>query len=386
MDNECFSSFPARVRDAEAAGDWTAAEDLMARAAATGSPFWRVGLADLLCWRGRPAEALALTEAVLAEHPGYAGALRVRGMALFRLGRLSEAQAALEAAWGIRPAPAVAWSLARVCRRAAGVAAALQWAERALRVFPEDTRLLRERASLLLRLGRDAEAAEAAGRVLRSEPGDGRALATWAAARIRSLPPEEAAEHLGRLLQLPRLRAVPQLWALHARSLERAGKPAAALRSWRAAASSSPGDRRAAADLVFALRRCVRRSEAFDGLAALVRADPADAAVLSAFVYDARLLSRQGSARQVLFDLLRRDPGRRHLWGWVRRLGLSPGPTRPANRARPVQGMVRASGGKTPAAPPDGASGGRAGGRARPAASAAGPTASGGCAQRGKTT
>jgi len=346
----------ARIRGAESAGEWARAEGLLSRAAAAGSPFWRVCLADLLCRRGRPAEALALADLVLAEHPGHAGALAARGAALFRLGRAEAAATALEAAWGARPTPSLAWLLTRVRRRTGGAEAALQWVDRALRTHPDDVRLLRERAVLLLRLGRDADAAATAGRALELAPGDGRVLATWAAARIRPLAPGAAAEELRRLLQIPRLAAVPRLWALRARTLERAGRPEEAVHAWRAAAVAAPDDPAARAGLVFALRRCGRRAEAFDGLAALVRADPADTVALSAFVFDARTLDRRAVARRVLLDLLRRDPGRRHLWGWVRRLGAASGPVPPGARAGPAAGVASKTGpggGRRPAAPPD---------------------------------
>jgi len=321
----------AAVRAAESTGEWRKAEALLAVAAVSADPFWRVCLADLRCRHGQPEEALALADAVLADRPDDAAALQVRGAALWRLRRFLAAEESLVAAWGARPTAYAACLLTRVRRRAAGAAAALEWVDRALRVLPGDGSLLRERATLLQRLGRQAEAVHAARLALEASPRDGRALVGWISARLAPLAPGVAAEEISRLLRLPRLAAEPRLHALLGATLERAGRPAEALEAWRSAAALPPRDPRDQAALVFALRRCGCRGEAFAGLCALVRVDPTHVAALAALVADARTLGRQVEVRRLLHALLRADPGRRHLWGWLRRLARL---TEPAPRSK----------------------------------------------------
>ncbi|HZY89513.1 MAG TPA: tetratricopeptide repeat protein, partial [Gemmataceae bacterium] len=74
----------------------------------------RVGLARCRLLKGEHAEALALLDAVLAEHPDNLGALYFRGKALLDLGRAAEAEAALRRALLLKPAgPNILFALYR---------------------------------------------------------------------------------------------------------------------------------------------------------------------------------------------------------------------------------------------------------------------------------
>lgn len=68
----------------------------------------RVGLANVVAWDGKPAEALRSYDSVLATVPSHSGALLGRGGALNQLGRHSEAAGALRHALELSPNDATA--------------------------------------------------------------------------------------------------------------------------------------------------------------------------------------------------------------------------------------------------------------------------------------
>ena len=236
-------------------------------------------------------------------------------------GRVREAEQVLAEAWGRSPTVPLACLLARLRRQSEGAAAALRVVGQARARFPAAARLVSEEALLLESLGRWADAAAAWARVRDLRPGDPRAAVAHVAASVRVLAPEQAIAELGSLLRLPRLSGELRLHRLRARLLEDAGRADEAVAAWRAAAAAAPRDPGVHTELVFALRRCGRRTEAFPGLLALVTAEPRRVPALAALVADAKALGRVAQARRVLVDLARGDPELHHLWGWVRRLG-----------------------------------------------------------------
>lgn len=226
-------------------------------------------------------------------------------------------------AWGASATVAAACQLVRQRQRSAGEAAALQLLAQAHARFPGSARLMAEEARLLEALHRWEAAAQAWVRVLDLRPDDAQARVGHLSACIQALPTELGLAELSSLLRVPRFSGEASLHRLLGRLLEHAGRPAEALTAWRAAAALAPHDAVIGAELVFALRRCGRRGEAFAGLLALVAAQPRRLPALAALVADAKALGRVGPARRLLVDLAQRDPDLRHLWGWVHRLGAS---------------------------------------------------------------
>ncbi len=342
----------ARVVEAKRRRDWATAETLLRQAleGRPDDPFLRASYADLLCRRGDPDEALALADAVLSEHPGFAPALVARGMAAERLHHPRDAVLAFEAAWAAAPSAFVARRLARARATAQGAGEALGFVRQALERFPGDQALRKEEALLLEGMGRSVEAAEVYRGTLGSAPDDGFAFARMLRASLHHRPPDEALAELARVMRLSARAASPHLLGLRAELQEAAGRWEDAVASWEAALAADPGSDFARARLAYACRRAGRLDRAFGLLQAVLEADPADPAAVRAFVADARALDRRHEAADFLADLVRRHPGRRPLWGWVRvlRRDETPPEGTPPRPRRKRRDAAKAAGAEPP--------------------------------------
>ena len=319
MDDGGTAQLLARVREAKRRRAWAEAEGMLTAALAErpGDLGLRASYADLLWRRGDLEEALALADALLRERPGYAPALVVRGIACLRLRRPAAAAEALEAAWAARPSPYVAAWLARARAEGGDPDGALAFVRAARRTFPEDPGLRAEEARLLERLGRPREAVAAWGE--EGPPGEPHAFAAWVRARLASRPPEAALTEVEGLLRLERHRTGPLL-AERARLLEALGRDREAVAAWEETVAAEPTNAYFRRRLAFAQRRAGDRERGYESLKRALELDPSDVAALSALVADARALRRQQDAADFLVSLVRQHPGRRSLWGWVRRL------------------------------------------------------------------
>ncbi len=302
--------------------DWATAEALLRQALADrpGDAYLRASYADLLVRRGDPEEGLALADEVLRERPGFAPALLARGLGAERLRRGREALAAFEAAWVAAPSPYAARCLARARAAAGASAEAIALVRQALERFPRDPALLRQEALLLEGAGEEGDAAAVYREAVAAGSGDGFAYARMLRATLAGRAPEEALAALEPVLRLPGRASDPHLLGLRAELQQAAGRWQEAVASWEGALAADPGNGYVRARLAYACRHAGLRARAWELLQAVIEADPADPAALAAFVADAAALDRREEAAAFLAELLRRHPGRRALWGWMRRL------------------------------------------------------------------
>lgn len=340
-------------------GAWEQAETLAreALAADPGHVALRAHLADIMAHRGDAEEALLLVTAVLRDRPDYGPALLVRGYALQRLRRGMEAEAAYAAAWSAAPSGYAAACLATARARSQGPEAALDFVRQAGLDFGDHAGLRRTEAMLLEALGRHSEAIAVYRRVLESRPGDDRAFARLIRASLACRAPSEALAELDGLLRLPSRAGNRQLLIVRAELLERATRDVEAVACWEAVLKADPANAYVRRRLAYICRRRGDLRRAFDLLKGLLLADPADPAVLGAFVADARALGRRREGVAFLVALLRRHPARRSLWGWIRRLSTDPsrsgGPGEKSGCRGPSRGGVgRPAPASAPAPPP----------------------------------
>jgi predicted TPR repeat methyltransferase len=118
--------------------------------------------AAALAGLGRDAESLAAADHVLGVDPTYAAAWFQRGHALDRLRRFGQAQAAFERLLALQPQHAEAWfRLGQTQQRQGHLSEALASLDRALALAPATAGAWTQRGSLLKDMGRTAEAAAA---------------------------------------------------------------------------------------------------------------------------------------------------------------------------------------------------------------------------------
>src|SRR5262249_38174053 len=136
-------------------------------------------IAEDLAATGKAAEAVALADAGLREHPDAAEFHAVRGAALLRSGAPAEsARAAYQRALELDPKSARALlGLARLEAAAGASDPALALFDRAATAAadPDTAAPVREAAALLVKLGRNADAEAKLDGLLRDQPWDGQA-------------------------------------------------------------------------------------------------------------------------------------------------------------------------------------------------------------------
>ena len=142
-------------------------------AAASGNPQGLMLLSQSLHAAGRAAEALAPLAAVLAAHPGDAGALACRGNVLLELRRPAEALADFEGALQAHGrAPDALANASAALLALDRPADALELADEALRADPRHRAALHNKACALKDQGRVAEALAQAQQASHLHPGD----------------------------------------------------------------------------------------------------------------------------------------------------------------------------------------------------------------------
>lgn len=154
-------------------------------------PALRLNLARILAWSDRPADALALLDAVNPETPEV---LRARAFALGKLGRHAESIALYSNLVANTPAPSAelladAGDAQLAASRLPG---SLALYERALAADPAFTRAQRSRALVLAWLGRDSEARPLLAAFLAAHPADAEIAATLNQVRARIEGPAAA--------------------------------------------------------------------------------------------------------------------------------------------------------------------------------------------------
>ena len=118
--------------------------------------------ADALAALGRDAEAIVCADRALAQDPHHPAAWYRRAIALERLRRFDEARPAFERLLALEPAHAEAWfRLGQVLQREGRLEAALDCLDKAVALLPAHAAAWSQRGSLLEALGRRAEATAA---------------------------------------------------------------------------------------------------------------------------------------------------------------------------------------------------------------------------------
>ncbi|MCA3015027.1 MAG: DUF3857 domain-containing protein, partial [Myxococcaceae bacterium] len=136
-------------------------------------PFARLLLAQHELAMEHPAVALALAEALVAQHPRFAGAWVVKARALEALGERAASMRAVEEAFSVlHLVPRVAREAVAVSRRRDRVEEAVARARMALALRFDDTATRRGLASMLVDLGRVDEALDQYEKVLSLDPLD----------------------------------------------------------------------------------------------------------------------------------------------------------------------------------------------------------------------
>lgn len=163
-----------RLRQAGRAAEALAASDA-ALAENPADPNAHAVRGNALMDLGRLEEALAACDAVVALAPSVASAHANRGNVLMKLARFGEAAAAFEAAAGLQPTAAFHNNLGAALLELGRTEPALEAYGRAVALAPSDPQAHANRAAALLKSGR-VEAAEAA---LAVAPGPAAPLAHW---------------------------------------------------------------------------------------------------------------------------------------------------------------------------------------------------------------
>jgi tetratricopeptide (TPR) repeat protein len=260
-------------------------------------------LAHIQLRRRRPADAL--TELEKAEAAGGATAFtaRVRGDALYRLGRHRDAAAAYEEADALGDRDA--WPLAQLARcrlRENDLDGARDAAARAVEREPEAAAGWVAQGEVAFRAGEPALAEERFRRAHELAPDDQYAYARLVEARLLQLEPEERGRELEVLLRSSG-RENRFLGAALARLRRELGDDAGAAAAWRRTRRSGD-DRFARAQEGYALRRAGRLDEAAVLLRDVLLEDPADVILFRTYISLQRQRGELDELRQTLQDLL----------------------------------------------------------------------------------
>jgi tetratricopeptide (TPR) repeat protein len=271
--------------------------------------------------RHRPVEALAELEKADSAGGVTAFTARLRGDALYRLGRHREAGRAYEEADALGDRSP--WTLAQLARcrlRQNDVDGARDAAARAVEREPEAAPGWVVLGEVAARAG-DAAAAE--GNFARAHelaPADQYAYARLVEARLLQLSPEECGRELDVLLRSSG-RGNRHLGAVLARLRSQLGDDAGAAAAWRSSRSSG-ADLFARAQEGYALRRAGRLAEAAVLLRDVLLQDPGDVILFKTYVSLQRQLGALDELQQTLQELLP-IAGRRRgaVYGELRKLG-----------------------------------------------------------------
>lgn len=277
-------------------------------------------LAHMQLRRRRPAEALAELEKAEAAGGVTAFTARVRGDALYRLGRHREAGRAYEEAEALGDRDA--WTLAQLARsrlRQNDLDGARDAATRAVEREPEAATGWVVLGDVAFKAGETALAEERFQRAHELAPDDQYAYARLVEARLLQLEPEERGRELEVLLR-SRGRENRFLGAALARLRSQLGDETGAADAWRRSRRSGD-DLFARAQEGYALRRAGRLDEAAVLLRDVLLADPGDVILFRTYVSLQRQRGELDELRQTLQELLPiAGPRKGAVYGELRKL------------------------------------------------------------------
>ncbi len=286
-----------------------------------GNPLVEANLAEVYLMQGNLDEARKAALKALEKNPVQVHALTALGVTALEEGALAEAIENLQQALERAPNAYRAGRLARAYELNGEGEKALQILQQALEDHPGDRYLLKQYSGLKKKV--QASAPPAGETLPGFSPEDETSLpyAEQMREKLRRLPPEKAAAQLQKTVRVGKRSQNPHLHSLLGdlwRQAERDGEAAAAYRSAR---ELDPEDRYSLAHEAFCYRRLGRKMDAWPLLKQLLRQNPRDNAVKSAFLKDASELQRQAEAIELLEDILESRPHFRELYGAVKKLG-----------------------------------------------------------------
>ncbi|HXM58682.1 MAG TPA: tetratricopeptide repeat protein [Candidatus Dormibacteraeota bacterium] len=285
-------------------------------------------LADCQLRRRRPAEAL--TELDKAEAAGGATRFtaRIRGDALYRLGRHKEAARAYEEADALGDRDP--WTLAQLARcriREHDLDGARDAATRAIERDPTAAAGHVVLGELATRADDLAGAEAHFQRARELAPDDQYVYAQLMEARLLQLPPEDRARELEVLLKTGGAQKNRFLSGVLARLRRQLGDEEGAAAAWHASAGDGDGGRKdlfARAQEGYALRRAGRLQEAAVLLRDVLLEDPGDVILFKTYVSLQRQLGAIDELRQTLHELLPiAGPRKGAVYGELRKLPSS---------------------------------------------------------------
>jgi predicted Zn-dependent protease len=279
-------------------------------------------LADCQLRRRRPAEALVELDKAEAAGGATRYTSRIRGDALYRLGRYKEAARAYEEADALGDRDP--WTLAQLARcrmRERDLDGARDAATRAVERDPTAAPGHVVLGDLAMRAGDLAEAETRFQRARELAPDDQYAYAQLIEARLLQLPPEDRARELRVLLKSGGGRQNRFLNGVVARLRRELGDEEGAAAAWRASAGSDGKDLFARAQEGYALRRAGRLQEAAVLLRDVLLEDPADLVLFRTYVTLQHDRGAIDELRQTLQELLPiAGPRRGAVYGELRKL------------------------------------------------------------------
>ena len=277
-------------------------------------------LAHLQLRRRRPADALAELEKAESSGGVTAFTARVRGDALYRLGRHRQAAGAYEEADALGDRDA--WTLAQLARcrlRDGDLDGARDAAARAIEREPDAAPGWVAMGDVAMRAGDTAQAEERFQRARELAPDDQYAYARLVEARLLQLEPEDRGRELEVLLRSSG-RENRFLGAALARLRSQLGDEAGAAAAWRRSRRSA-GDLFSRAQEGYALRRAGRLDEAAVLLRDVLLEDPGDVILFRTYVSLQRQRGELDELRRTLQDLLPvAGPRRGAVYGELRKL------------------------------------------------------------------
>ena len=285
-----------------------------------GNPHLLAALSDVYYRTGRLEEALAMSEQVIETHPGLRNAQVVKGNALFSQKRFSEALDHIREADRVRNDRFVTSRIVSCLLRLNRLDEAEGAVVGFLEAHPDSIVFLRHLATIYHRSGREKEAEETYERILRLKKGDTRSYQNLIRLRMKSHPPEESIREVDRLLGLDSHRDNSGLRLVKADTLKKSGKLEEAVREYRIALETSPGDLYAMKQLGFCYSRLGRFTEAAAMLEEPFLDDPSNYALRSSIVRAYRETAEVEKLKELVEEALRRKPHVRSLYGILKKV------------------------------------------------------------------
>jgi len=274
-------------------------------------------LADVLLTRGHRQEAVRRAEEALQMDPRNDQAHAVLGRAAEAQGLFQQAAEHLKQALELNEREFYVVSLARILEKDGKVGEAIGIMQDWLEQHPEGLRVQKALSRLYSKTGKKERSEEVLALASSEDPA---LYAERIKMRLADLKPEEAIRKLEPLLAVGSRRNNPHLHLLLGDLYRRVEMEEKALCAYREALNLRPDDPYILGQVVYSLRRCGRKEEAWPLLVDLVKRRPQDPVARRCLERDARVLNRVEEACKVVDGLCRSHPGIGELFGLRKRL------------------------------------------------------------------